>query len=126
LDADGTAGLYLLETRGRRKDHVRLEGARFVIPEGNEFAQSAEECNGKIVECRYLKDEDAWELMRFRVDKGTANAYFVYEKVSAQSRECAVVTREISYSRLFGHTQLCAAYLFSSGPEKYQRQHHGR
>lgn len=81
LDADGTAGLYLLETRGRRKDHVRLEGARFVIPEGNEFAQSAEECNGKIVECRYLKDEDAWELMRFRVDKGTANAYFVYEKV---------------------------------------------
>ncbi|XP_075263557.1 mRNA-capping enzyme-like [Convolutriloba macropyga] len=73
----GQPVLYLRSSnRGHRGD-VPLQGGRIVFADG----EDPSDFHMKIVECRYLKDEDAWEYMRTRTDKDTANAYHVYEKV---------------------------------------------
>ncbi|KIY91317.1 hypothetical protein MNEG_16647 [Monoraphidium neglectum] len=37
--------------------------------------------NGRIIECSYNREERAWEFMRERGDKQTANFISVFEKV---------------------------------------------
>jgi len=114
LDGQGKPGLFLLETRGRRKEHVPLPGAKFVLPEGPELPGSIQECDGKIVECRFLQEENAWEMMRFRTDKDTANAYFVYEKVLKS------INDNITEDKLLTHIN---QVIGNAGPYGAERQH---
>ncbi|XP_042017766.1 mRNA-capping enzyme-like isoform X2 [Salvia splendens] len=65
--------LYLHE-RGKKK----LMDNRVVFPDDGPDASAY---NGKIIECSWNSEEDAWVCMRVRVDKGTPNEFNTYRKV---------------------------------------------
>ncbi|KAL8509189.1 hypothetical protein ACS0TY_016394 [Phlomoides rotata] len=64
--------LYLFE-RGKK----RLMENRVVFPDGPD----ASAYSGKIIECSWNSEENAWVCMRVRVDKGTPNEFNTYRKV---------------------------------------------
>ncbi|GBF98986.1 mRNA-capping enzyme [Raphidocelis subcapitata] len=57
--------------------HRPKEGVRLLVTPG--FDPIA--YNGRIIECSYNRQERAWEFMRERTDKGTANFIGVFDKV---------------------------------------------
>lgn len=64
--------LYLFE-RGKK----RLLDNRVVFPEGTEPSAYS----GKIIECAWDSEKDAWIYKKVRVDKGTPNEFNTYRKV---------------------------------------------
>ncbi|KAL7092623.1 hypothetical protein ACP275_12G174900 [Erythranthe tilingii] len=64
--------LYLFE-RGKKK----LMHNRVVFPDGSDTSTYS----GKIIECSWDKEQDAWVCMRIRPDKGNPNEFNTYRKV---------------------------------------------
>jgi mRNA-capping enzyme len=54
-----------------------LDNARVKFPPGT----SAQEYDGRVVECAWDKEQKSWVFLRERTDKGDPNAFTVFEKV---------------------------------------------
>jgi len=64
-----------------------LKGAKVVFPQGELLNASPELYNGRIIECAWDGDLQAWSFMRERRDKTLPNAETVYEKVWASIKD---------------------------------------
>lgn len=73
IGEDGSELLYLHE-RGKKR---LLDGSRVVFGDGSDSASFS----GKIIECAFDSEENAWMLMRVRTDKNTPNEFNTYRKV---------------------------------------------
>lgn len=73
IGEDGSEQLFLHE-KGRRK---QLDRSRVVLGDDADPASYS----GKIIECSFDSEENAWVLMRVRTDKSTPNEWRTYTKV---------------------------------------------
>ncbi|KAL9230803.1 hypothetical protein vseg_006106 [Gypsophila vaccaria] len=72
---DDVQNLYLTD-RGRKR--LLNDNNRVVFGDGFD---SPSTYSGKIIECSWDSEENAWVCMRVRVDKSTPNGYYTYLKV---------------------------------------------